>query len=94
MKKNKPVKLRIGRGVMCYNLPKAAKRKIRKDLTFDNPEYVQAEKQGRYVSSDVDPTIELFVSSKKKWWIPRGYISYLMRWIKENKIERIISLCP
>lgn len=85
------VRLRVGRGVMCYNLPRAAKAKIRRDLSFDNPEYVSAEKAGRYISSDVEPKLDLYVSSKKKWWVPRGYLRFLIRWLKENKFDKVID---
>lgn len=81
------IKLIINRGVYCKNLPRPAKRKIMKDLSFANPKYVNAKKHGKNVSSLTLPTIPLYQASLKTWWFPRGYIYYLIQWLKENNYE-------
>lgn len=75
---------KISKGVICSNLPNKAIEKIEKDLTFTNPIYANAMKQGRYISSDIPAVLELFEYGNDKVWIPRGYIFYLIRWMKEN----------
>ncbi|RLD79769.1 MAG: ATP-dependent helicase, partial [Bacteroidetes bacterium] len=75
---------KISKGVICTNLPDEAIRKIEKDLSFPNPVYVNAMNQGRYISSDIPAELELFEIEKSKAWIPRGYIFYLIRWMKEH----------
>ena len=81
--------LTIGRGVKCENLPIEAKRKLSKDLTFENPIYKNAQKRGGYVGIDVMEYLYFYEVSKDKQtvWIPRGYIYYLMKWIKQNNLK-------
>lgn len=83
----KGVKLKVGLGVNCYNLPPALLKKIKKDLTFDNPEYKSAMKQGRYIPASLTSHITLFEMEKNEAWVPRGYIYFLQKWLRENKYE-------
>ncbi len=81
--------LEIGGGVICRNLPREAKDKILKDLTFENPVYKNAERHGGYVGINVMRYLYFFEVSKDKktTWVPRGYIWYLNKWLKENKYK-------
>lgn len=81
--------LEVGRGVTCRNLPRDAKDKILKDLTFENPVYRNAERHGGYVGVDVMKYLYFFEVSKDKktTWVPRGYIWYLNKWLKENEYK-------
>lgn len=81
------VQLQIGKGVYCRNLPIGAVRKIEKDLVFDNPVYINAERHGGYVGVDVMRYLYYYEVSddKKTIWIPRGYLWFLQRWLKQNK---------
>lgn len=93
------VTLQIGRGVTCRNLPKKAQKKIEKDLCFNNPEYVTAMKQGRYIPADMTSHIHLFYSEQNTYWIPRGYVYYLYKYLKRNKyptkiVDRTLLLKP
>jgi len=81
------VKLKVGLGVNCYNLPPALLKKIKKDLTFDNPDYKSAMKQGRYIPASLTSHITLFEMEKNEAWVPRGYIYFLQRWLRENKYK-------
>ena len=76
--------LEIGKGVKCINLPKAAQQKIKNDLCFDNPEYIAAMKQGRFISADMPSHIHLYYAEGNTFWIPRGYIYYLRKWLRIN----------
>ena len=77
--------LEIGKGIKCIDLPKAAKQKIRNDLCFDNPDYIAAMKQGRYIAADCPSHIHLYCAEGNVYWIPRGYIYYLRKWLRLNK---------
>lgn len=83
------VQIRVGKGVRFRNLPKAAKEKIYKDLTFDNPSYISALRHGNYVSADINPRIYFFAvsSNEREIWTPRGYIWYMKRWLLNNGYE-------
>lgn len=83
--------LQIGRGVKCINLPTAAKLKIEKDLTFDNPEYLSAIEHGRFISADMPAKLELFDKENGNYWIPRGYIYFINKWLFQNKYKVIID---
>ena len=78
-------KLKIGRGVRCINLPPLAKEKIEKDLCFDNPAYLAAMEHGQFISADMPAELHLFDQEGNDYWIPRGYIYYLNRWLHQNK---------
>jgi len=91
--------LEIGKGVTCRNLPDALKKKIEKDLCFDNPDYINAMKQGRFIPADMNSHIHLYYAEKSTYWIPRGYIFYLRKWLRLNKykvkmIDRTLLLKP
>ena len=81
--------LQIGKGVRCKNLPEEAKKKIYKDLRFDNPIYKNAERHGGYVGVDVMRYLYFYGESqnKKTLWVPRGYIWYLKKWLNEDNYE-------
>lgn len=85
----KKVTLEIGRGVKCTNLPRGAKDKIFKDLTFDNQVYLNAERHGGYVAVDVMRYLYFFEVSadKKTTWVPRGYVWYLKKWLYQNDYD-------
>jgi superfamily II DNA or RNA helicase len=81
------VTLQIGLGVTAHNLPKEAIKKIQKNLTFENPEYNSAMKQGRYIPAGLSSHIELFQLEGSTAWFPRGYVYFLRNWLKENNYE-------
>ena len=83
--------LKIGKGIRCTNLPKSAKLKIEKDLCFDNPEYLSAMKQGRFIPADMSSHIHLYYSENEEYWIPRGYIFYLRKHLRLNNHMVIIK---
>jgi len=82
------IRLTIGKGVYCENLPRSVRNKIHKDLTFDNPKYVSAMKSGRFIGSSIEPKIHAFAFDKNDdlYWVPRGYIYFLKHHLKQNKI--------
>lgn len=72
--------IEINRGLKCLNTPKVVRKKIKKDLTFENPDYKKAIERGGYTS--LPPEIVLFDSEKTTFWLPRGYIFFLIRFLK------------
>ncbi len=85
--------LSIGKGVHCYDLPRDAKDKIHKDLTIDNPKYVQAKKNGRWGTGSLSAKLYFFAVDKDNnvFWIPRGYLYYLKQYLKQNNYSVIIE---
>jgi superfamily II DNA or RNA helicase len=72
--------IEIGRGIKCINTPKEARKRIEKDLTIDNPAYTKAIKLGKYTSAD--PSLILYDSEKTTYWMPRGYVFFLIKFLK------------
>lgn len=82
--------IEIGRGIKCINTPKEARKKIEKDLTIDNPAYTKAIKLGKYTSAD--PFLILYDSEKSTYWLPRGYVFFLIKFLKRiNHPYKIIE---
>jgi len=76
--------INIGAGVRCTNLPQEAKEKIKIDLSFNNPVYMNAMKRGGYISADTLPKIALFDVDEADdiYWIPRGYLYWLLKFLR------------
>jgi len=85
------VKLYIKDGAYWYNLPRSARKKVKKDLTFDNPEYENAKKQGKYIDPDFPDKIFLFQNEEKNFWTPKGYIYYLKRFLEKKGIKLLVK---
>lgn len=75
----------IGKGVIGENIPKALIQKVKKDLTFENPEYVNAMKFGKFLSADMPSHLHLHEIEGKNCWVPRGYIYYFLKWFHDHK---------
>lgn len=73
--------IEIGRGIKCINTPKEARKKIEKDLTIENPKYKKAVQLGLYSSED--PYIILYDNEKSTYWFPRGYVFFLIKFLKQ-----------
>lgn len=80
----KPTTIEIGQGIKCSNLPLMAQEQLKKDLTFDNPSYKNAVQMGKY--SSAPPHIYLFEAEKNTYWFPRGYVFFLIRFLKYKNI--------
>jgi len=75
----------IGKGVVGENLPMALIKKIQKDLSFKNPAYENAMKYGKFISADMPSHLNLFESEDNDAWVPRGYIHWLLGWMRKKK---------
>jgi len=82
----KPI-ITIGKGVVGENLPTALIKKIKKDLTFKNPDYENAMKFGKFISADMPSHLHLFDIEDDNAWVPRGYIHWLMKWMHNKKVK-------
>lgn len=87
------IKIQVGKGVRFFNLPDKALEKIEKDLTFDNQQYVQAKRYGKYLNPNIPPFHKFyaFLNNGKEAWTPRGYIWYMRKWLKQNGYETVID---
>lgn len=79
------IQIKISKGVRCTNLPLAAMKKVEKDLTFKNPQYEAAMKRGAFIPADMPAKIVLFDTEEETCWIPRGYIFYLLQFLRKRK---------
>ncbi len=77
----------VGKGIITENVPKALLKKVEKDLTFDNPDYINAMKFGKFISADMPSHFHLFEIEGNNCWVPRGYIHPLLHWIKKKKLK-------
>ncbi len=79
-------------GVRVYGLPKKIREKVYYDLTFENKQYSEAKKRGRYISSDLLPELHFFsVNKEEKYiYIPRGYFYVLHKYIHGRSIPHKI----
>ncbi len=62
----------------------AAIRVIKKELTIDNPKYLDAVKYGRWVGKRLKPKLIFFSENKKGLFFPRGFA---------NEAIRLVRLC-
>lgn len=86
-KKMNQISIKISKGIKCTNLPRVAIKKIEKDLTFKNPQYVTAMKRGSFIPADMPAKVVLFDTDKNKCWIPRGYLFYLLQFLKKREYK-------
>jgi len=96
---NGKLEIEVGRGVRIKNLPLKIITKVKTDLTFLNPIYAEAIKMGRSISGDVSQYIILYDISKNLCWVPRGYIYFLIRYLKQvgigfSIIDKTTSFAP
>lgn len=80
------VKLHIQDGAYWYNLPESAQEKVEKDLTFPNPEYENAKKQGAYIPSYIPSEIAFFEKEDNNYYTPKGYIYYLKKFLAKKNV--------
>lgn len=76
-----------GGGIRCENMPLLISSYIEKDLTFNTPGHNYTIQSGRYVNPDSNPTFTLFLKEKEKYWIPRGYVFFLLRNLRKSKYK-------
>lgn len=81
-------KVTIGKGVLAENIPGALMAKVKKDLTFDNPAYINAMEHGTYVSPNTPAQLYLWEAEGSDVWVPRGYIYWLLKWMKEFRVRK------
>jgi superfamily II DNA or RNA helicase len=83
------VKIVIQCGAHVFNASRELLQKVRQDLKFKNPKYENAKKYGLWVGPSVSDTLKYFSyrSEENIIYIPRGYIFYLIRYLKQEGIE-------
>ncbi len=71
-------------------LPGPVMDKLYKSLTMDNPEYIQAEKYGRYTKG-IDKKLKFIEMSCGRVKIPRGFMDQLLRILKSHGVDYLIQ---
>lgn len=89
------IKIIIAGAVTVKNLTDKQAERIIMDLTFDNPQYARAMKQGRYVGN-LDPYVHFFDFVGPHLKVPRGYLNKLLNhWLKGVEYKVIDrTVCP
>lgn len=87
------IRIIIFSGVHLFHLPEELKTKIRKDLTFDNPQYVNAKRYGKFSNPNMRPHLFFYaeVRDQDVMYIPKGYFYFLFKHIKELKLPYILE---
>lgn len=82
------MKMCITGDVLCTNVPTLIENRIKEDLTFENQQFLDAVKYGDYSSPNIDQYHYFFEKSDdgKGIWVPRGYIFFLRRILKQNRV--------
>ena len=85
----------ISNTVIVKNLSNFNTDKIRTELTFDNPSYLEMVKRGRFIPASTSRYIKLWRNVGPNICIPRGYLNRLIFLIKHEK-HKIIdnTVCP
>ena len=83
------VQIIIQRGAHILNPSRQLIEKVKQDLTFKNPQYENAKRYGMWVNQNMSAKLMYFAYSPEKniLYIPRGYIFYLIRHLKQEGIE-------
>lgn len=85
------VKVYIKDGAYWYNVPKIAQKRLEKDLTFKNPEYENAKKQGKYIPKYLASHIALYEKEGDKYYTPKGYVYYFKRYLSKMGFDLNIA---
>lgn len=71
------IKVIIAGQVTIKGLSDVQKERIKLNLTFDNPQYAQAKRAGRYIGS-IDPYVYFWDVTGSNLHVPRGYLNNLL----------------
>jgi superfamily II DNA or RNA helicase len=86
------IKIIIHRGAHIENLPEDLKIKIRKDLSFDNPEYVNAKRYGKFIPQNISSRLFFYGENESGlMYVPKGYFFYLLKEIKKQNLKFYID---
>ncbi len=78
-----PTTLTVSRDCLLKDAGKAAVAAIIKELTIDNPKYVDAVKYGRWVGKRLKPKLTFYSKTKKGLCFPRGFAKGAIRLIRQ-----------
>jgi len=82
--------IHISSTVIIKGLSSFLTDRVKKDLTFKNPEYQKRVKRGRFIPKDLAPTIELWRPVGEHIRVPRGYMNRLL-YIIQGKEHTIVD---
>lgn len=78
-------KLRVAERTELVNTPERLRRYIRKAMTLDNPEFVEAEKHGRF-TGHLDRHILLYEETADGIFFPRGWTRNCIELLEQNGV--------
>jgi superfamily II DNA or RNA helicase len=81
----KKMQITIGKGIKISGIDHKVKMKIIRDLSFVNPKYTEAIKNGR-MYGHLNKHLRYYTESGNQYWLPKGYMPFLTRFCKENQI--------
>lgn len=82
------IRILIHKGAHVFNPSKELMQKIHNDLTFENPKYKNAVRYGAGSHLYLEKYISFYSynESKNVAYVPRGYVFYLVKYLKLNNI--------
>jgi len=83
------IKIIIKQSLVVKGLPEHIAEKVQADLTFDNPMYTSALKNGRYIPQGMPPYIYMYETTGTIMYLPKGYMNNLLYKIGKEPKEII-----
>ncbi|HOO44720.1 MAG TPA: DEAD/DEAH box helicase [Deltaproteobacteria bacterium] len=80
------ITLTINRNIEARGLPSSVAAEITRDLTRENPAYVQAERYGRW-TGNIEQTLRFYSHEGPALILPRGYIRHLIAIMERHGLE-------
>lgn len=87
------IEIKVRKGVHIFNPPEELLDKVKKDLVFKNPKYESAKRYGKFIGPNLESHLAFFSYNEDRdvLYIPRGYIYYLLKYLRSMKLEYSIK---
>ncbi|RLI66833.1 MAG: hypothetical protein DRO67_00220 [Candidatus Asgardarchaeum californiense] len=88
------IKIILKGSCLIHGAPESKLNLIKKRLTFDNPKYVQAKRNGRFIPRSVPPTLEFYKERGSALMVPRGMCGFVCKTIGvDPKYVKDFTVC-
>jgi superfamily II DNA or RNA helicase len=86
-------KVIIKNTVVVKNPPDAVVSLLKTKLTYSNPQYVQAVKNGRYIPNSMPRTVQFYKERDSKLMVPKGYMHHVLYLLgsKTKVVDRTVA---
>lgn len=81
---NKEVTLTVANDCLLENIPLEFERRIKEELTIDNPKYIAARRYGRWVGKKLKPQLKYYEQVPTGIRFPRGYSNQAVLLCREH----------